>query len=556
MSLTLLSSFNQLDLGQLIQIQVSSSSAGLTTFTYDTSTSYFPMVSGSIDDIDYVSFYHAFRDDLNNNGYGNWTFTYSMSDKSLVFNGNASVQIVSASVLAENILGIRTPTSPVLSITNSVDPMFIFKSEFCWSKLSWDYEDYSIVREEKTDDGRVFAQSNEDNYYWLSDKVGHYKQRKWKFVYEPISNVFNDFTNSINLWPWQSHLNHNRSAKPFVLYETSTNSNPTYTQRQGTYKIVADASNFKNAPSINNIDQYWDVPVVAYILSNGDNFQNALSDAEFLPSDLSGLLFWYDASNGIILSGSSTTIAEGWLDQSGNNYNLTASRPQYPFSTSLGGFAPNAVAAIQYVTGAMNGLPVMRFTGANTNTWQDWGGMVATKNTTINSTKFSTFVAGQRTTGSAAYFREILGLYPVQISQSGTSSYQDSGYSPFVLFTYQGLIETNYRAFDNTTFSASMPAINTPFAFSSEMDGFTKPYYQTKSHLNGLTMSMACEVFATTSVPLGFGTARIYIGNNNYLTSSIPLEPFDIGEFFGFNRELTDEEYNLCNQYLVNKYNL
>lgn len=279
MSIFLFAPFNlqQEDINLTIQI----TGSGGSSIEYNKTTgSFFTAFSASIEDINYLNFLSEFANFLSSSDFGIWQTGYNFATSQYFISCSQSGSLANGALikfdtLSSQILGMQDGISTGQKIYNSsIGSKFTWVStQDKWTKISYPYEGKTIIKEEQCTDGRVYALSNEDGVPWLSNINGNYTWFDWTFEYENKSNLFSDFSSSLNPNTFEEIFKHVRSYRPFIVFQpTNTTTTGSYNERYGTFKIRADKSQFKSKPSLTNYDQLWDFTVMARRLSTGSNF--------------------------------------------------------------------------------------------------------------------------------------------------------------------------------------------------------------------------------------------------------------------------------------------
>jgi hypothetical protein len=266
---------------QTISIQVTGSGGSSSVYEL-TSGSFFTAFTASIEDIQYRNFLSDFATYLSYSNYGIWQTGYDFGTSTFFISCSQSGTLADGALfkfnsLASSILGMSNGiNTSQKTYTSTIGPKYTWTSTLSdWSKISFPYEGRTIVKEERCTDGRVFAISNEDNVSWLSNIESNYTWFDWKFVYEDQSNIFSDFSSSLNPNTFEQFFKHVRSYQPFLVFgynpPNSTKTTGSYSDRIGTFKIRADQSVFKSVQSINSYSELWDFDVKTRRLSTGSN---------------------------------------------------------------------------------------------------------------------------------------------------------------------------------------------------------------------------------------------------------------------------------------------
>jgi hypothetical protein len=358
MSLFFIDSFDQ---DSNIKVQITSS-VTTSLFTPTNNSKYFLFVSGTIEDIDYGSLCSEFSEHMSTYHNSTWTYRYDFSEGQLYFTGSAGAQMVfSSSSLAYKIFGMDD--GPSIARTYYISqrrPWTTWQSTMDdWFNSNIVYEGRSIVRETFTDDDLVFAASSEDNAKWLSNTPGNFKWLDFDVDYETQSNMFNDYSSSNVPYTFQQHVKQVGGWRPFLIYKNASASNGYYEDRQGTYKLRANESQFKQKGTYDDFYGYVSHPVKTRRLSIGTNFGRFASSSygttsTFLPTNISDCCLWLRGDLGVVTSSNGNVVS--WTDQVSGNLFVPSGSFATPFQTTLSGVQSIVIPASASLTSS-NEIP-------------------------------------------------------------------------------------------------------------------------------------------------------------------------------------------------------
>jgi trimeric autotransporter adhesin len=229
------------------------------------------------------------------------------------------------------------------------------------------------------------------------------------------------------------------------------------------------------------------------------------------PSDLAGLLRWWDAGTGVTLSTSPADRVDQWDDQSGNAGHMTP--------ISFNNTRPT------WHTNQINGLPALRFLRSDQRrlTFANLGSQTAAEAFIVVKVDLD-----PPTDASASALWDI---------QAQVGSGADTHY-PFTDSNVYDTFGTTARK------STGNPATNLAGWHLYNVRTASGAW---SSHINGT------QHFTTATNTVGFGTAAHYLGqskNGNYWLSGY------VAELFIYNRVLGASERDDVHTYLAGKYGL
>lgn len=484
------------------------------TFTLASGSFFTFMNAGTIEQINYTSFLQNFVDFLAANGFGTWTYSYDFVTSIITLEGGSNTAKFTFDDTSKKILGMESSGFEKPTYTSTVQPWYIWKSTLGdWQNLSYPYEATTVVREKECDDGRVAQTSNEDNMSWLSNKPLNITFQDWEHHAEPRTNIYNNFSSSLNSYTYQQHLFHVRSTKPFAVFQGCTGSSTLYSDRQGTYKIRADKSMFKPVVYNKNLESHWNISLDTRRLSLGTNFgtYNPETATElFNPTSVSNCLIWLDATVGTSFDFTNGFI---WKDQSGNGYDFINQDPsQSPSLISslntmnnqpIVSFAIDQFLTTDHAVNFQSASAATIFTAFNFNTIPSFGYMFTTQGV---SDQIQHLISG-----SKSYASYNSGSGPITYWTGSVQYVTNSAYvSSFVYQTYHS----------GTYFSGSMRLNGAALA------GGYNPNQGTPAGL----------ITSTDGCAMGIGVR--------------------VSELIVYNRELLDSEINDVETYLLGKYGI
>lgn len=287
---------------QTISITYDTNAMDPKTVTWTTG-SFFTPLGATIEDISYVNLFELIEADMLSEGI-TASFDLNPTTGLISLGTSEAIKFQPNNEFTTKLFGNLPNTGSYLTArTSSYIPWFVWKAtEECPIQEKLNFEDQVLVKESLTDDGHVAASSNEDGFIYLSNIEGNYNRVAWTFAYEPKENVFSDFSGS-NPYTYQKHIEHVRSYRPFVIFNSTTESYVDYSVRRGTFKHVAKKSNFVNKPSFESYDAQWNVDFEAHLLSRGTDYgrfnPGQPAESTFDANDIDGAILWLAGDKGI-----------------------------------------------------------------------------------------------------------------------------------------------------------------------------------------------------------------------------------------------------------------
>ena len=316
-----------------------------------------------------------------------------------------------------------------------------------------------------------------------------------------------------------------QTATGAVYYKHVVSPDPTFaTQTITTYNIYTNQLTLQLQP---NTVYYWQVTAFNPC---GDIAYSAIDTVTtFSPANLSSLALWLKADSGVSLSSGSVTQ---WNDESGNNYNATAS----------GSAAPT----VNSVVPLLNHLPAVKFNGTTNN-------MVGPTISGLDQSSVSVFIVAKADGGQPANADAVAGIFTIADFDCGL--WIERGGGGFGAFNAVDCgTPGNFNNGNIFGDANSMPpGVASPF----HIYGFMKNY------------NVAAYIDTNTFIAGSIGTKPNTIGgfaNGNYnLGHMIGTDPYNNNSSYGYlNGEIAEvivyktylnyQQKAQVEQYLFSKY--
>lgn len=211
------------------------------------SGTFFYTSSGSVGTTTYASFTQTLKNSLDGLGSG-YTINVAFNPAvgKVVISTDAGVGVFTIYVkndgISPYILGMsagqhNNATGGIYSIsqiTGSYTPSYVWRSSYSGrSKWKKPYEPQGFYTDAVADDGTTYSIGKEAGEIWSS----------WRWEFEPENHVRRESARALEPWTWQHAVEYMRATVPFIIH-TSSVSNPTWTNKEGVYRLKGDSSNF------------------------------------------------------------------------------------------------------------------------------------------------------------------------------------------------------------------------------------------------------------------------------------------------------------------------
>lgn len=258
MAIRLFSAFSTLDIGQLRGTARSGSSG--TTYSWTIDGNFFlpfGAIGFATGSFQYSGAVNRLTD----------TLTSTMSPSGVIFNvryDNVQNRCILSASETMNLMTFNSASSRVFGfdlsytnqkiVTGSRAPWFVWTATQGQRRRdSFPYEESSYIEERLADSGRAYSVG----------RVDIEQRRDWEFALEPKSNVFSQFSSSVEPFGWQRFINNLREGPtPFVLMEDVTGSSVSWEDREAMYEMTAQGALFApKSEGETDYHEYWKIPV-------------------------------------------------------------------------------------------------------------------------------------------------------------------------------------------------------------------------------------------------------------------------------------------------------